>query len=76
MTLTEAARYLGISSMPLRKAAERGEVAALHPLPDGPWVFQRQELDTDKAQRVVQGIIGRRKQGVTRSDDSVSIFKS
>ena len=53
-----------------RKAAERGEVVSLHPLPDGPWVFQRHELDTDKVEGVVEGIIGRRKQGVTRSDDS------
>lgn len=76
MTLTEAAKYLKISSLPLRKAAERGELAALHPLPDGPWLFQQHELDTDKAEGVVEGIIGRRKQGVTRSDDSVSLFKS
>ena len=41
MNLTEAAQRLGISARTLRLAAERGEIDASHPLPDGPWVFQR-----------------------------------
>ena len=40
MNLTEAAQVLGISARTLRLAAERGEIDATHPLPDGPWVFK------------------------------------
>ena len=47
MNLTEAAQLLGISARTLRLAAERGEIDASHPLPDGPWVFSRAALATE-----------------------------
>ncbi len=43
--LTHAAEYIGTTTKTLRRAFERGLVQALHPLPDGPWVFERKELD-------------------------------
>jgi hypothetical protein len=46
VNLTEAARALGVSSRTLRLAAEKGEIPAEHPLPDGPWVFTRSALTT------------------------------
>ena len=45
MTLTQAANHVGLASISLRHAVERGDVEALHPLPDGPWVFNRGDLD-------------------------------
>ena len=36
MTLTQAAKALSITAKTLRLAAERGEIAAQHPLSDGP----------------------------------------
>lgn len=45
MNLTEAARALSVSARTLRIAAERGEIPAEHPLPDGPWVFTRDALN-------------------------------
>src|ERR1700730_16121014 len=53
MTLTEAARVLGISPRTLRIAVERGEIEAVHPLPDGPWVFQRSVLNTPAAAALI-----------------------
>jgi hypothetical protein len=53
MNLTEAARVLGISARTLRLAVERGEIEAVHPLPDGPWVFQRRVLETPAATALV-----------------------
>ena len=44
MSLTEAAAELGVSPRTLRLAAEQGDVGAEHPLPDGPWVFNRTAL--------------------------------
>jgi hypothetical protein len=53
MNLTEAAHVLGISARTLRLAVERGEIEADHPLPDGPWVFNRCVLSTEAAASLV-----------------------
>ena len=44
LNLSKAARLLGITPKTLRIAAESGEIEALHPLPDGPWIFSRSAL--------------------------------
>lgn len=54
MNLTEAAEVLNISTRTLRLAIERGDIVAEHPLPDGPWVINREQLQTASAQAVVQ----------------------
>ena len=41
LNLTKAAAHLGIAAKTLRLAAESGEIEAIHPLPDGPWIFSR-----------------------------------
>jgi DNA invertase Pin-like site-specific DNA recombinase len=56
MNLTEAARQLRMSARTLRIAAERGEIAAEHPLPDGPWVFNRDELTSAAAAALVKRV--------------------
>jgi len=53
MNLTEAATFLGISARTLRLAVERGEIAADHPLADGPWIFDRRALETEAASNLV-----------------------
>ena len=53
VNLTEAAQVLGISARTLRLAVERGEIEADHPLPDGPWVFNRCGLATEAAATLV-----------------------
>ena len=61
MNLTAAAAHLGVAPKTLRLAAERTEVRANHPLHDGPWVFNRSDLD-DPAfrQRFREGLSGKR----------------
>jgi hypothetical protein len=49
MNLTEAARLLGVAPRTLRLAVDRGEIEAEHPVPDGPWIFNRQALTTAAA---------------------------
>ena len=44
MTLTQAAAIVGTSAVTLRRAAERGEIVAEHPLADGPWVLNRKDV--------------------------------
>jgi DNA invertase Pin-like site-specific DNA recombinase len=56
LTLTEAAKLLGISSRTLRLAVERGEISGQHPLADGPWILQRRDLQTPTAEQFVQRI--------------------
>jgi DNA invertase Pin-like site-specific DNA recombinase len=50
LNLTRAAAYLAISPKTLRIA----EIEALHPLPDGPWLFSRAILDGSTAQALVE----------------------
>jgi DNA invertase Pin-like site-specific DNA recombinase len=45
LNLGEAATVVGVAPRTLRLAAERGQIAARHPLEDGPWIFSRAELD-------------------------------
>jgi len=49
VNLTQAARLLGVAPKTLRLAVDRGEIEAEHPVPDGPWVFNRQALNTAAA---------------------------
>ena len=53
LNLSKAARLLGIAPKTLRIAAESGEIEALHPLPDGPWIFSRSALTGSQAQTIV-----------------------
>ena len=53
LNLSKAARLLGITPKTLRIAAESGEIEALHPLPEGPWIFSRSALTGSEAQKIV-----------------------
>ena len=75
MNLTEASAYLGISSPPLRKAVEKGQIKGIHPAQDGPWVFNRKDLETSEAELVVAAIKSRRKTPAKCSDENLSLFK-
>ena len=56
LNLTESAKLLAVSSRTLRLAVERGEIHGEHPLSDGPWVFNRQDLETEAAHAVVNRV--------------------
>lgn len=60
MNLTEAAAFIGINPKTLRIAVERGEVAAEHPLPNGPWIFNRHSLAADRVADLVARTQARR----------------
>ena len=44
LTLNRAAAPLEVAPRTLRLAAEAGKIDALHPLAEGPWLFQRSDL--------------------------------
>ncbi len=54
LKLNEAAAFLGVSPRTLRLAVERGEIEGEHPLPDGPWVINRQVLESPAAIQIVE----------------------
>jgi DNA invertase Pin-like site-specific DNA recombinase len=56
LNLTEAARELRLSPRTLRMAAERGEIAAEHPLADGPWVFNREAFRTQATAALIERV--------------------
>ena len=58
MNLTEAADSIGVSARTLRLAVERGEIEADHPLDDGPWVFNRCELEKKATVSFVERVRG------------------
>jgi hypothetical protein len=45
LNLRQAAALAGVAPRTLRIAVERGEIPALHPLADGPWIFNRTDLE-------------------------------
>ena len=47
LNLTRSAKLLQVTPKTLRRAAERGEIEAFHPLADGPWIFSRSLLESD-----------------------------
>jgi DNA invertase Pin-like site-specific DNA recombinase len=59
LNLTEAAKLLGVSARTLRLAVESGELTAEHPLPDGPWVFSRNVLESEGAKAVAARVRAR-----------------
>jgi DNA invertase Pin-like site-specific DNA recombinase len=62
MNLTEAAKFLGVSSKTLRLAVDRGEIEAEHPLSEGPWVINRRALESEAAAKLVERV--RRRRGI------------
>jgi hypothetical protein len=54
LNLTRAAAHLGVSPKTLRIAAESAEIKALHPLPEGPWIFSRVALDEPAARALAK----------------------
>jgi hypothetical protein len=54
LKLNEAAAALGVSPRTVRLAVERGEIAGEHPLPDGPWIINRQALESQAARDLVE----------------------
>jgi len=76
MNLTQAARALGVSPKTLRIAAERGEIAADHPLADGPWLFNRSSLQADAARRLAERSRWRRSNPAGHDHEQQNLFPS
>jgi hypothetical protein len=53
LTCEEAALLVQVDPKTLRRAAQRNEIPAIHPLPNGPWIFARSDVvGTDAGERI------------------------
>jgi DNA invertase Pin-like site-specific DNA recombinase len=76
LNLTKAAALLGISAKTLRLAAEAGEIDAIHPLNEGPWIFDRSVLDGSQAKMIVSAARSATKYPTGHNPDQQSLFSS
>jgi DNA invertase Pin-like site-specific DNA recombinase len=76
LNLSKAARLLKIAPKTLRLAAEAGEIEALHPLPDGPWIFARAALKTSAARSITERARQNPKYPVGSHSEQQSLFSS
>jgi len=76
LNLSDAAAIIGVAPRTLRLAAERGEIDAAHPLPDGPWLFRRVDLDGPAGQALALRARGDRKHPAGPDPAQQNLFQS
>jgi hypothetical protein len=74
LNLSKAARLLHVA--PKTLAAEAGEIEALHPLPDGPWIFNRAVLSSSPACAITERAPQNPKHPGGSHPDQQSLFSS
>jgi len=76
LNLSKAARLLQVSPRTLRLAAEAREIEAIHPLPDGPWIFSRAVLSSPSARAITKRAQQNPKHPAGSHPDQQSLFSS
>ena len=76
LNLSKAARLLHVAPRTLRLAAEAGEIEAIHPLPDGPWIFNRAALSASSARAITERARQNPKYPTGSHPDQQSLFSS
>jgi DNA invertase Pin-like site-specific DNA recombinase len=74
LNLSRAAKFLGITPKTLRIAAESGEIEAIHPLSDGPWIFSRAVLTGSAAKSLTERVAHGAKYPAGRHPDQQNLF--
>jgi DNA invertase Pin-like site-specific DNA recombinase len=59
MNLSQAARLVGVTNRTLRLAIERGDVSAERPIPSGPWILNKQALQSKAKMRFLERAPGK-----------------
>jgi DNA invertase Pin-like site-specific DNA recombinase len=76
LNLSNAARLLRVAPKTLRLAAEAGEIEAIHPLLDGPWIFSRAALATPLACAITERARKNPKYPTGSHPDQQNLFSS
>jgi hypothetical protein len=72
LNLSQAARLVGVSNRTLRLAVERGEITAERPIACGPWVLNKQTLQSESAIRFLARLrLGRSAPTILSSEQTV-----
>lgn len=76
LNLSKAALLLEIAPKTLRLAAQAGEISAIHPLPDGPWIFSRAALSSLAARAIARRARQNPKYPTGSHPDQKNLFSS
>jgi DNA invertase Pin-like site-specific DNA recombinase len=76
LNLSNAARLLRVAPKTLRLSAEAGEIEAMHPLPDGPWIFSRAVLSASPAHAITERARKNPKHPTRSHPDQQNLFSS
>src|SRR5215813_13048148 len=76
LNLSKAARLLQVAPKTLRLAAEAGEIEAIHPLPNGPWIFSRAILFAALARAITERARQNPRHPAGSHPDQQSLFSS
>jgi hypothetical protein len=76
LNLSKAARFLRVAPKTLRLAAEAGQIEAIHPLPDGPWIFSRAFLGASSARAITERARQNPKHPTGSHPDQQNLFPS
>ena len=76
LTLNKAAALLHLAPKTLRLSATAGEIDALHPLPDGPWLFKRTDLEGPAGQNLSKRAQNRRSHPTKPNPNQQNLFLS
>ena len=76
LNLTNASALLKLTPRTLRLAAEAGEIDSLHPLPDGPWLFKRADIEGSAGQTLAARVKNRRKHTAIPNPNQENLFES
>lgn len=76
LNLGNAAKLLKVAPKTLRLAAEAGEIEGVHPLSDGPWIFERSALTTSTAQSITERARQNPKYPAGSHPDQQNLFSS
>ena len=76
LNLTNASALLKLTPRTLRLAAEAGEIDSLHPMPDGPWLFGRTDLEGPAGRSLAARAKNRRRHPAIPDPDQQSLFES
>jgi len=76
LNLGNAAKLLKVAPKTLRLAAEAGEIEGIHPLSDGPWIFERSALTTSAAQSITERARQNPKYPAGSHPDQQNLFSS
>ncbi|HEY8696093.1 MAG TPA: recombinase family protein, partial [Rhizomicrobium sp.] len=76
LNLGNAAKLLKVAPKTLRVAAEAAEIEGVHPLSDGPWIFERSALTTFAAQSIAERARQNPKYPAGSHPDQQNLFSS